>query len=95
MHEAVHRGELTAEAAREVLARVRSMPIRLLGDAVLHDGPIQRLTVAALSLDLLANRLGVCDAEVGALLEQTRSQITDEMRALRHLMSELRSDAGG
>ena len=36
MHEAVHRGELTAEAARERLARVRAMPIRLLGDAVLQ-----------------------------------------------------------
>jgi predicted nucleic acid-binding protein len=36
MHEAVHRGELTADAAREVLDRVQGMTIRLLGDAVLR-----------------------------------------------------------
>ena len=36
LHEAVHRGELTAEAAREQLARIQRLPIRLLGDAVLR-----------------------------------------------------------
>jgi predicted nucleic acid-binding protein len=36
LHEAVHRGELGADAARERLARVGRMPIRLLGDAVLR-----------------------------------------------------------
>ena len=36
LHEAVHRGELTAEVARERLARIGGMPIRLLGDAVLR-----------------------------------------------------------
>jgi predicted nucleic acid-binding protein len=36
LHEAVHRGELEAEAARERLARFNRMPIRLLGDAVLR-----------------------------------------------------------
>jgi predicted nucleic acid-binding protein len=36
LHEAVHRGELTAEAGLERLRRVRAMPIRLLGDAVLR-----------------------------------------------------------
>jgi predicted nucleic acid-binding protein len=36
MHEAVHRGELSAEVARDVLARIHRMPIRLLGDAVLR-----------------------------------------------------------
>jgi predicted nucleic acid-binding protein len=36
MHEAVHRGEISADAARERLARVNAMPIRLLGDAVLR-----------------------------------------------------------
>src|SRR5689334_21858959 len=36
MHEAVHRGDLTADVARERLARVNRMPIRLLGDAVLR-----------------------------------------------------------
>ena len=36
MHEAVHRGELTADVARERLERVQGMKIRLLGDAVLR-----------------------------------------------------------
>ena len=36
LHEAVHRGDLSAEKAREQLARINAMPIRLLGDAVLR-----------------------------------------------------------
>jgi predicted nucleic acid-binding protein len=36
VHEAVDRGELSAEVAREQLTRVRRMRIRLLGDAVLR-----------------------------------------------------------
>jgi indolepyruvate ferredoxin oxidoreductase alpha subunit len=36
LHEAVHRGEMPADVARERLARVGRMPIRLLGDAVLR-----------------------------------------------------------
>jgi len=35
-HEAAQRGELPADVARERLARVGRMPIRLLGDAVLR-----------------------------------------------------------
>lgn len=36
LHEAVHRGELTPEVARDRLRRIRALPIRLLGDAVLR-----------------------------------------------------------
>jgi predicted nucleic acid-binding protein len=36
LHEAVHRGELPADVARDRLARISRMPIRLLGDAVLR-----------------------------------------------------------
>jgi predicted nucleic acid-binding protein len=36
MHEAVQRGELTAGVARDQLARIGRIPIRLLGDAVLR-----------------------------------------------------------
>jgi predicted nucleic acid-binding protein len=36
LHEAVHRGELEPDLARERLRRVGAMPIRLLGDAVLR-----------------------------------------------------------
>ena len=36
LHEAVQRGELPAEVARDRLGRVGRLPIRLLGDAVLR-----------------------------------------------------------
>lgn len=36
LHEAVHAGELQRDAALERLARIREMPLRLLGDAVLR-----------------------------------------------------------
>jgi|SRR5258705_6543121 predicted nucleic acid-binding protein len=36
LHEAVERGELPADVARDRLARIRGMRIRLLGDAVLQ-----------------------------------------------------------
>jgi predicted nucleic acid-binding protein len=36
LHEAVQRGELPADVARERLKRIGQMPIRLLGDAVLR-----------------------------------------------------------
>jgi len=36
LHEAVHRGELEDAVAKERLARIRALPIRLLGDAVLR-----------------------------------------------------------
>jgi predicted nucleic acid-binding protein len=36
LHEAVHRGEIPADVAREQLARIGKMPLRLLGDAVLR-----------------------------------------------------------
>jgi predicted nucleic acid-binding protein len=36
LHEAVHRGEMPADVARQRLAAIGRMPIRLLGDAVLR-----------------------------------------------------------
>jgi predicted nucleic acid-binding protein len=36
LHEAVHRGEIQPDVARDQLARISAMPIRLLGDAVLR-----------------------------------------------------------
>ena len=36
LHEAVQRGEIPADIARDHLARIGRMPIRLLGDAVLR-----------------------------------------------------------
>ncbi|HET7676522.1 MAG TPA: type II toxin-antitoxin system VapC family toxin, partial [Candidatus Limnocylindrales bacterium] len=36
LHEAVHRGQIPADVARDRLARIGRLPIRLLGDAVLR-----------------------------------------------------------
>jgi predicted nucleic acid-binding protein len=36
LHEAVHRGEMPVDVARDRLTRIGRMPIRLLGDAVLR-----------------------------------------------------------
>jgi predicted nucleic acid-binding protein len=36
LHEAVHRGEVAPDVALDQLARIRVLPIRLLGDAVLR-----------------------------------------------------------
>jgi predicted nucleic acid-binding protein len=36
LHEAVHRGEVAPDVALDRLGRIRAMPIRLLGDAVLR-----------------------------------------------------------
>ncbi len=36
LHEAVHRGEIPRDVALDRLARIRAIPIRLLGDAVLR-----------------------------------------------------------
>jgi predicted nucleic acid-binding protein len=36
LHKAVHRGEIPPDVARDQLARIGAMPIRLLGDAVLR-----------------------------------------------------------
>lgn len=59
--------------------------------ADLHDGPIQRLTAVAFTVDLLANKLG--RGEQGSaeqLLGQVRGQLSEEMVSLRRLMAELR-----
>ncbi len=36
LHEAVHRGEIAPDVARDRLTRIQAIPIRLLGDAVLR-----------------------------------------------------------
>jgi predicted nucleic acid-binding protein len=36
LHQAVHRGDLSPEVALDRLTRIRAIPIRLLGDAVLR-----------------------------------------------------------
>ncbi len=66
--------------------------------ADLHDGPIQRLTAAAFSLDLLVNRINRGERDVTDLAAQVRDHLASEMQALRRLMAELRPpvlDEGG
>ncbi len=66
--------------------------------ADLHDGPIQRLTAAAFSLDLLVNRISRGERDVTDLAAQVRDHLASEMHALRRLMAELRPpvlDEGG
>ena len=61
LHEAVQRGEIPADVARDRLARIGRIPIRLLGDAVLRRRAWE-----------LADRLGwasTYDAEYVALTE--------------------------
>jgi signal transduction histidine kinase len=101
--------ELTV--AHDRLARVQEERMRLLSRTVegaederrriaadLHDGPIQRLTAAAFTLDLLASRLARGERNILGLVEQIREQLAGEMRALRRVMAELRPpvlDEGG
>jgi predicted nucleic acid-binding protein len=63
LHEAVHRGELSAEVARERIARVNGMRIRLLGDAVLRRRAWE-----------LADRLGWAETYVAEYLALTQLQ---------------------
>jgi predicted nucleic acid-binding protein len=61
LHEAVHRGELAPDVARDRLKRISALPIRLLGDAVLRRRAWE-----------LADRLGwaeTYDAEYVALTQ--------------------------
>jgi len=70
----------SAEAARSSVA------------AGLHDGPIQRLTATAFTLDLLTNALGRGDlAAANDLALRIRDQLGTEMTSLRQLMNELRT----
>ena len=52
LHEAVHAGEIEPDVARERLARVRAMKIRLLGDAVLQRRGLGRRRPAGMGRDL-------------------------------------------
>ena len=57
----------------------------------LHDGPIQRLTATAFTLDLLTNALRRGELEAANdLAFRIRDQLATEMTSLRRLMTELR-----
>jgi PAS domain S-box-containing protein len=59
--------------------------------ADLHDGPIQRLTAASLSLDLLGNKLRrKGESEEAELAQRIRAEVAAEMTALRQMMAGLR-----
>ena len=63
LHEAVHRGELSADAALERLERVGAIKIRLLGDAVLRRNAWR-----------LADRLGWADTFAAEYVALTKLQ---------------------
>jgi signal transduction histidine kinase len=69
------------EAADDERARIASD---------LHDGPIQRLTAAAFTIDLLARKLARGERELDELVVQIREQLSSEMESLRRLMTGLR-----
>ena len=81
LHEAVERGELPADVARERLARIQRMPIRLLGDAVLRRrawevadqlGWASTYDAEYVALTLLqADALVTLDAELARAVEGT------------------------
>jgi predicted nucleic acid-binding protein len=77
LHEAVHAGELTADAGREQLERVGKLKLRLLGDAVLRRVAWK-----------LADRLGwasTYDAEYLALTQlQADAFVTLDGELARH-----------
>ena len=63
LHEAVHRGEMPADVARDRLARIGRMPMRLLGDAVLRRRAWE-----------LADRLGWASTYVAEYVALTQLQ---------------------
>ena len=78
LHEAVHRGDIAADVARDRLDRIGRMPIRLLGDAVLRRRAWE-----------VADRLGwasTYDAEYVALTQlQADALVTLDEDLARHL----------
>jgi predicted nucleic acid-binding protein len=78
LHEAVHRGELPIELAREQLGRLGRLPLRLLGDAVLRRRAWE-----------LADQLGwasTYDAEYVALTQlQADAFVTLDVKLARKL----------
>jgi two-component system sensor histidine kinase UhpB len=71
----------TVEVAEEERMRIA---------AELHDGPIQKLTVVAFTLDRLALRIARNEQGTKELAEEIRERLRAEMVSLRRLMSELR-----
>lgn len=79
LHEAVHRGELPADTARDLLDRVGRLKIRLLGDAVLRRtawsvadrlGSASTYTAEYVALTMLqADALVTLDAELARAVD--------------------------
>ena len=89
MHEAVHRGELAADVARDRLERVWAIKIRLLGDAVLRRKTWQ-----------VADRMGWADTHTAEYVALTMLQAdafvtldADLMRSLEGVVETASIDA--
>ncbi len=57
--------------------------------ADLHDGPVQKITATAYTLDLLANRLARGERDVEDLARKVRDELASELTSLRRMFSEL------
>lgn len=57
--------------------------------ADLHDGPVQRLTAIAFTIDLLVNRLARSEQNVEGLAQKARDELAEEIASLRRMFSEL------
>ena len=57
--------------------------------ADLHDGPVQKITATAFTLDLLANHLARGERDVEDLTRRARDELASELASLRRMFSEL------
>ena len=83
------RDEDRTRLLRRTNATIESERNRIARD--LHDGPIQGISAAALSLEAVKMMLNLGDEERAAdMLGKVRSELSDEAESLRRLMSNLR-----
>ena len=57
--------------------------------ADLHDGPVQRITATAFTVDQLVNRLARGEGDVEGLARNIPAELTEEIVSLRRMFSEL------
>ena len=55
----------------------------------LHDGPVQKITATAFTIDLLVNRLARGERDVEGLARSVRDELAEEIASLRRMLSEL------
>ncbi len=99
--EIVHHAQTAFRSARE-LHLAQEERLRLLARTVevseqerrriaadLHDGPVQKITATAFSIDLLVNHLARGERDVEGLARNIRDELAEEIALLRRMFSEL------